>query len=100
VNATTIRHVIFRGRVQGVGFRDFIERAAARQGVEGWVRNRRDGTVEALIAGTLEQIEQVIALGRRGPRAANVEAVDVREGGASELALRPAGAPFVTLPTV
>ena len=48
---TVIRHAIFSGRVQGVGFRAFVEDEAARHGVEGWVRNRRDGTVEAVFAG-------------------------------------------------
>ena len=51
IPVTLIRHVVFRGRVQGVGFRAFVEDEAARTGVEGWVRNRRDGTVEAVFAG-------------------------------------------------
>jgi acylphosphatase len=100
LSATTIRHVVFRGRVQGVGFRDFIERAAEREGIEGWVRNRRDGSVEAVFAGAANLVERVIAAGRRGPRPAQVEAVDVRDGSPAELALRPASAQFVTLPTV
>ena len=45
------RHVSFRGRVQGVGFRAFVEHAALKAGLEGWVRNRRDGSVEAVFAG-------------------------------------------------
>jgi hypothetical protein len=49
-----IRHAVFRGQVQGVGFRAFVEREAAQHDIEGWVRNRRDGTVEAVFAGSAE----------------------------------------------
>jgi acylphosphatase len=94
-----IRRAVFRGRVQGVGFRDFVERQAERIGVEGWVRNRRDGSVEAVLAGPSEQVEAMISACRRGPRSAHVETVDVSDANESELALRPAGVEFVTLPT-
>ena len=46
-----IRHVTMRGRVQGVGYRAFVEHEALKRGIEGWVRNRRDGSVEAVFAG-------------------------------------------------
>ena len=49
---SAIRHVIVHGRVQGVGFRAFVEHEALRRGLEGWVRNRRDGSVEAVFAGS------------------------------------------------
>jgi acylphosphatase len=94
-----VRHVAFRGLVQGVGFRAFVEHEALRRGAEGWVRNRRDGTVEAVVAGTAETVEAVIAACRRGPRSGRVDAVDVRAGRADELALR-GGETFAVLPTV
>ncbi len=68
--------VVVRGRVQGVGFRYSMVEAATRQGVAGWVRNRRDGTVEALVQGEPAAVEAVLAWCRRGPPAARVEAVD------------------------
>ena len=95
----TIRRVVFRGRVQGVGFRAFVEDEAARTGVEGWVRNRRDGTVEALFAGDVEAVEDTIAACRKGAYAARVDGVDVRDGRADELALRGGQAKFAVLPT-
>ena len=96
---TTIRHVVFRGRVQGVGFRAFVEETAARTGVEGWVRNRRDGAVEAVFAGDVKLVEQAIAACRKGPPAARVDGADVRDGSAGALALRGAEN-FAVLPTV
>jgi acylphosphatase len=93
---TIISHVIFRGQVQGVGFRAFVERQAFRRSIEGWVRNRGDGTVEAMFSGAAETVEAVIAACRRG--AGQVDAVDVREGRADELALRGSDS-FAVLPT-
>ncbi|MGH6665987.1 MAG: acylphosphatase, partial [Pseudolabrys sp.] len=77
---TVIRHIIVRGRVQGVGYRAFVEHEALRHGVEGWVRNRRDGTVEAVFAAKPEKVDVMIEACRRGPYAAHVEAIDQREG--------------------
>lgn len=82
------RHVVFRGRVQGVGFRAFVEEVVARNGIEGWVRNRRDGTVEAVFAGASGAVASVIEVCGRGPSHARVDAVDQRDAEASELALR------------
>lgn len=65
------------GRVQGVGFRDAMLRVATTAGVTGWVRNRRDGSVEALVQGDSAGIDKVIAWARRGPPGARVEAFDV-----------------------
>ena len=95
---TTIRHVIFRGRVQGVGFRAFVEDTAVSTRVDGWVRNRRDGTVEAVFGGDAAAVEETIEACRKGPRAARVDAVDVRDGNAAELTLRGAEK-FAVLPT-
>ena len=73
-----IRHVVFRGRVQGVGFRACVEDMAARPGVAGWVRNRRDGTVEAVFAGDAKAVEATIAACRKGPDGARVDGVRAR----------------------
>jgi acylphosphatase len=65
-------HVFAEGRVQGVGYRDFVRCSAERFGVSGWVRNRRDGSVEASLRGRPAGVEAVIAEMRRGPRSAEV----------------------------
>jgi len=71
------RRLVITGRVQGVGFRfAFADEASERQ-LRGWVRNRRDGSVEAIVAGTLADVEAMIAWARRGPPAARVAAVSV-----------------------
>jgi acylphosphatase len=99
VNESTI-HVVIRGRVQGVGFRAFVEDEAMRRGVQGFVRNRRDGTVEALFKGDPAAVEGLIALCRRGPGGeAQVDHVDQREGRSGELALC-GREPFSVLPTI
>ena len=67
------------GRVQGVGFRDFMLRTAGELGVTGWVRNRRDGSVEAVVAGTPERVQAMVERAQRGPRSALVAKVDVSE---------------------
>jgi len=73
------RRLVVRGRVQGVGFRYATVRAAERIGVTGWVRNRADGSVEAVVQGTAEAVETIVAWARRGPQAAIVESLDVFE---------------------
>ena len=88
--------LIVRGRVQGVGFRAFVEDEANLLALDGWVRNRRDGTVEALIAGPASEGEALIAAARRGPPASRVEAVEVGNADAAELIGRSG---FLTLPT-
>lgn len=69
------RRVVIDGRVQGVGYRDWMVREAARLGVHGWVRNRRNGTVEALVAGEEAAIQALLSLCRRGPPAAQVTSI-------------------------
>jgi len=74
------KHIRISGRVQGVGFRMYMERKARELGVTGWVRNRLDGTVEAMVQGTQEAVEAMIAVARQGPRAAVVTEVRVGDG--------------------
>ncbi|MEK7437108.1 MAG: acylphosphatase [Pseudomonadota bacterium] len=86
-----VKHLHIFGQVQGVGFRyRFMERAQAL-GICGWVRNRRGGSVEAVIAGSPDAVEALLAWARRGPAAAQVERVDVgaAEGRFSSFELRP-----------
>jgi acylphosphatase len=71
------RHVTVYGFVQGVGFRFAVERAARSRGVAGWVRNRPEGTVEAVFEGELEAVEALVRLCREGPRGAEVERIEV-----------------------
>ena len=75
----TARRAIVRGRVQGVGFRFFAERAARELGVRGWVRNRPDGSVEALAEGEDEALETFIERLKRGPLSSRVDRVEVAE---------------------
>jgi acylphosphatase len=82
------RCVVIRGWVQGVGYRAWTEVTALDRGLQGWVRNRRDGSVEALFAGLEEAVLAMIEACRCGPPGARVEFVDHREAGADELALR------------
>jgi acylphosphatase len=95
-----MRHVLIDGRVQGVGFRAFVEDAARGHGVDGWVRNRRAGSVEALFAGPEPIVAAMIESCRRGPRGSRVDRLDQRDGTAAELALRNPGEAFSVLPTV
>lgn len=73
------RQVVVHGHVQGVSFRDSARRAAERHGVTGWVANRDDGAVEAVLEGPSDDVEAVIDQFRHGPRGASVERVEVRE---------------------
>jgi acylphosphatase len=74
------RHLVIVGRVQGVGYRYGMQRKAAELGIRGWVRNRLDGNVEAVIQGTPEAVARMIAWTRHGPRNARVERVEVEPG--------------------
>ena len=75
----TIRHVTVRGRVQGVGYRYFVECEAQSRDLEGWVRNRRDGSVEAVFSGAADTVAQMLARCRQGPPASKVQVVEVAE---------------------
>ncbi|MEP7065136.1 MAG: acylphosphatase [Gemmatimonadota bacterium] len=68
-------HVEVKGRVQGVGFREFVRTIAQRLGIAGWIRNRDDGLVEVAASGNASQIETLLAAVRRGPAGGNVQEV-------------------------
>jgi acylphosphatase len=95
-----IRQVTIQGRVQGVGYRAWVEHQARVHHLEGWVRNRRDGGVEALFAGPADVVSNMVALCRRGPASARVEAVQDESASSDALKLRGAGERFSVLPTV
>lgn len=80
-------HLLVSGRVQGVGFRYFVKESADRSGVSGWVRNLRDGRVEAVLQGAPAAMQAVLADIRRGPPAAQVQEVLARPALAQELDL-------------
>jgi acylphosphatase len=96
----TIHHLTIRGRVQGVGYRYWLEQQARVRGLEGWVRNRRDGKVEALFAGPPDVVSGMIVLCRRGPASARVDAVEEDPANADALKLRRPGERFSVLPTI
>jgi acylphosphatase len=76
------KRYVVRGRVQGVGFRWFVEREAHLLGIAGWVRNNHDGSVEVLAQGTRDQLLGLHSRLREGPRAARVDAVEVSDADA------------------
>lgn len=96
----TIRHIVVGGRVQGVGYRAWVAHQAGLRRLEGWVRNRRDGSVEAVFAGPETVVSDMIAACRRGPSASRVDAVQEEVGSLDLLNLRDAGEGFSVLPTV
>jgi acylphosphatase len=95
-----IRHVTIRGMVQGVGYRAWVEHQATVRNLEGWVRNRRDGNVEALFAGPGDIVSNMVESCRHGPSSARVDAVAEESAGPDVLNLRRAGERFSVLPTI
>ena len=95
-----IRQVTIRGRVQGVGYRAWVEHRAVAHDLVGWVRNRRDGSVEALFAGPGDVVSDIVSACRRGPSTARVDAVADEPGEADALNLRRPGERFSVLPTI
>lgn len=89
----TARRIFVTGRVHGVGFRDWLVAEARRLGADGWVRNRRDGSVEALIDGEEAAVEELLRACRRGPPLAVIEAIT------EQLADPPERPGFVRMPT-
>ena len=92
--------MVVHGRVQGVGFRAFVEYEAMRRGVGGWVRNRRDGSVEAVFIGEADTVATLIETCRKGPLGARVEVLHQRDGTADDVKLRRPGEEFSVLATV
>jgi acylphosphatase len=95
-----IRHVTIRGRVQGVGYRAFVDHEARAKNLEGWVRNLRDGSVEAVFSGAEDVVATMIGACRRGPSLARVDAVQEEDGNSDTLNLRRPGERFSVLPTI
>lgn len=95
-----IHHVTISGRVQGVGYRAWVDEQANSRGLEGWVRNRRDGSVEAVFAGAEDVVADMVSACGRGPFYARVDAVHAGIGSSDLLNLRRAGERFSVLPTV
>jgi acylphosphatase len=95
-----IRHVTVTGRVQGVGYRAWVEHRARAHDLEGWVRNRRDGSVEALFAGPADLVSEMVAVCRRGPSSARVDDVQDEPANVDALNLRRPGERFSMLGTV
>lgn len=87
-------HIQIEGRVQGVGFRAFVDLQARSMGLDGWVRNRRDGSVEAVILGPRETVDHMLVLCRSGPADARVEMLRILD---ESSAAEPG---FTVLPTV
>jgi acylphosphatase len=98
--SASIRQLTIQGRVQGVGYRAWVEHQARAHGLEGWVRNRRDGSVEALLSGPADVVANMVALCHRGPVYARVEAVQEEPAHIDALKLRRVGEGFSVLPTV
>lgn len=76
---TATKRLRIRGRVQGVGFRFHMQRKARELGVAGWVRNRLDGTVEAVVQGAPDAVDAIIAAARRGPPGAIVREISIED---------------------
>src|SRR6202046_3567031 len=96
----TIRRVLIRGRVQGVGYRAWVNHQARRRGLQGWVRNRRDGSVEAVFEGTEDTVANMIASCRNGPPSGRVDDVAEGTGHVDGVGLRRGGGAFSGLPPI
>jgi acylphosphatase len=96
----TIRQVMVRGRVQGVGYRAWVAQMADELQLDGWVRNRRDGCVEAVFAGPADVVTEIVARCHRGPLSSRVESVVQEQGTSDALNLRRTGERFSVLSTL
>jgi len=92
-----IRQITVTGRVQGVGYRAWVEHRARAHALEGWVRNRRDGSVEAVLAGEADAVAAMIEACRRGQHSARVDTLDQRAGSEDDLKPRAPGDLFSVL---
>ena len=98
--SNTILRVTIGGRVQGVGYRAWVEYEAMLRGLEGWVRNRRDGGVEAVFAGPEDVVTEMVLSCQRGPVSARVDRLAQEAAGPDVLGLRHPGEEFSVLPTI
>lgn len=94
-----IRRVVIHGRVQGVGYRDWTRHVARGREIEGWVRNRRDGSVEAVFAGSADEVAGMIEACWKGPSSARVERIDEHDATPSDFDLRRPNESFSVLAT-
>ena len=94
-----IKLLTIRGIVQKIGFRAWTERKALRLGLDGWVRNRHDGSVEVLVAGPPPAVAELIEQCRSGPPLARVDSIAVEVGSELDLSRRRPGEAFSLLPT-
>ena len=97
---STILRVTIIGRVQGVGYRAWVEYEAMLRGREGWVRNRRDGSVEAVFAGPEDVVTDMVISCQRGPTSARVDRLAQEDVGPDVLRLRHPGEEFSVLATI
>jgi acylphosphatase len=95
-----VRHILVCGRVQGVGYRAWVEGEASARNLEGWVRNRKDGSVEAVFAGPEDAVEAMIAKCHYGPGTARVDRIDDKIDGRDTLHARHPGERFSVLSTI
>jgi acylphosphatase len=95
-----VSRVVIRGLVQGVGYRNWTEYVAGKHGLQGFVRNRRDGAVEAVFGGPAEKVAAMIEACRCGPSNARVEAVEEYPASAGDLDVRIGNERFSSLPSV
>lgn len=95
-----IRHIIVRGRVQGVGYRAWLAGEAAARKLAGWARNRKDGTVEAVLAGPVQAVAALIENCRQGPAMARVNTISDDPADEDMLHLRVPGETFSVLPSI
>jgi acylphosphatase len=95
----TVVRVMIRGRVQGVGYRAWTADAAEARGLEGFVRNRRDGAVEAVFAGASVAVDEMLEACHGGPPGAQVSGIEKFEGADELLSLNRPGQRFSILPT-
>lgn len=98
--AREIKRLMIRGTVQRIGFRVWIEREAMSLGLKGWVRNRRDGTVEVLLAGSQPMIATMIERCRKGPPLAKVQSIEIEDAAPLDLGHRRPGEDFSLIATV
>ena len=99
ITQTRIARIVVEGAVQGVGYRVFVAREAGRLHLDGWVRNRRDGSVEALFVGPAKAVAGMIEACRIGPRSGRVDTLDQRDGSEDELKVVRPGDLFSVLGT-